>query len=192
MSNQQLFNILMVCTGNICRSPAAERLLQSRLDGVAPNIFRVDSAGTRALVGLPIEINVASRLQTMGIETSGFSAKQITPELIAEQDLILALTREHRSEIVTLAPSALRKTYTLRELARILPNIKREDQESSKTRWTTAVHQSRRLKTANLIDARMDDVVDPYRKDASVHAQMFDEINPAITTLLDFERDGVR
>ncbi|WP_105031412.1 low molecular weight phosphatase family protein [Arthrobacter ruber] len=192
MSDQQWFNILTVCTGNICRSPAVEKMLQSGLDAIAPNTFRVNSAGTRALVGLPIESSVASTLQTMAIETSEFSAKQITTELIAEQDLILALTREHRSEIVNIAPSALRKTYTLRELARILPNIKREDKLESIARWTTAVHQSRRLRTANAVDARMDDVVDPYYKDAAVHAQMFDEIHPAVTALLNFERNTVR
>ncbi|MEO8284563.1 MAG: hypothetical protein ABI568_14370, partial [Pseudarthrobacter sp.] len=47
--------ILTVCTGNICRSPVAERLLQAGLEQVKPGAFRVRSAGTRAMVGDPVQ-----------------------------------------------------------------------------------------------------------------------------------------
>ena len=116
MSTTPPFKILTVCTGNICRSPMAERLLQHGLDQVSPGAFEVRSAGTGALVGHAIEPHVEGFIRVMGAPTDNFAARPLTPAILAEQDLVIALTRAHRSKIVEMRPALLKKTFTLREL----------------------------------------------------------------------------
>lgn len=116
MKDQQSFRILTVCTGNICRSPAAERLLAARLG----SSVTVSSAGTAALVGEPIDPLMAELVAAAGADPSGFAARQVTAALLQEADLILALTLEHRARIVDLAPGVVRRTYTLLEFARLI------------------------------------------------------------------------
>ena len=58
--------ILTVCTGNICRSPVAERLLQAGLNQAVPGGFVVASAGTRAMVGEPMQPISADIVRTFG------------------------------------------------------------------------------------------------------------------------------
>jgi protein-tyrosine phosphatase len=111
--------ILAVCTANISRSPAVERLLRLRLGGAA----RVDSAGVAALVGAPIDAPVAQFLQEYGAETSGFAARQVDEAMVMGSDLVLTLTRAHRAEVLELVPSAVRRTFTLLEFARVLESL---------------------------------------------------------------------
>ena len=109
------FAVLMVCTGNVCRSPAAERLLAAR---VPPSII-VRSAGLRALVGRGIDGPTALALRELGIDPSGHEARLVTPELIDEADVILAAESSQRSAILQSAPRAMRSTFTMREFARL-------------------------------------------------------------------------
>lgn len=106
--------VLLVCTGNVCRSPAAEYLLRERLgtDDVA-----VLSAGTRALVGHPVHPPMARLLEEEGLAPEAFVARQLTAEGVRRADLVLAMTREHRSAVAALAPQALRRTLLLTEAA---------------------------------------------------------------------------
>ena len=96
-------HILVVCTGNICRSPYLERVLEHELAGTG---ISVSSAGTGALVGSPIDPESASRLRATGADADGFAARQVTRELVAGADLIIGATREHISEVVPLYPRA--------------------------------------------------------------------------------------
>ena len=81
--------ILTVCTGNICRSPVAERLLQAGLDQVLPGGFEVRSAGTRAMVGSPIQPLSAEIVNMYGGTDKGFAARQLTPKILRDTDIVL-------------------------------------------------------------------------------------------------------
>lgn len=111
--------ILAVCTGNISRSPAVERLLAAGLGDSAA----VSSAGVAAVVGAPIDPPVAAYLRAGNVETAGFAARQVTEAMLRESDLILALTRQHRARCLDLAPAAVRRTFTLLEFARVLESV---------------------------------------------------------------------
>ncbi|WP_346957745.1 low molecular weight phosphatase family protein [uncultured Arthrobacter sp.] len=115
--------ILTVCTGNICRSPVAERLLQAGLDQVQAGAFVVRSAGTRAMVGHPIQPPSADIIRTYGGSPEGFSARQLTGQLLREADLVLTMTSTHRGEVLQLDASLLRRTFTIREFARLLSQL---------------------------------------------------------------------
>ncbi|UUL77294.1 low molecular weight phosphatase family protein [Pseudarthrobacter sp. Fe7] len=112
--------ILTVCTGNICRSPVAERLLQAGLDQVVPGGFEVASAGTRALVGEPMQPISADIVRTFGGDPEGFAARQLTPKILRGVDLVLTMTAGHRGEVLQLDASLLKRTFTIREFARML------------------------------------------------------------------------
>lgn len=182
------FRILTVCTGNICRSPMAERLLQAGFDAVAPGEFEVASAGTGALVGSGIEPHVAGFVNVFGGDSSNFASRQLTADILQDQDLVLALSRGHRSRIMELSPGMLRRTFTLRELARLLPLVDGNPDAGASERWKAAMARALRLRTANPVGPEEDDVVDPYRRSDEVYQQMVRELTPAVDGLLAWER----
>lgn len=92
--------ILVVCTGNVCRSPLGERLLQG-----APGVSaRVGSAGLGALAGAPADATTARVAAARGVSLDGHVARQFTPGIGAEQDLILVMEPGHRRAIAAQAP----------------------------------------------------------------------------------------
>src|SRR4051794_360219 len=84
----------------------------------------VRSAGLHALVGDPVHPGMARLIQ---VPLDDFSARQVTPDQIRGADLVLAMTREHRSAIVTAVPSAVRSTFTLREFAELVGLVREFD-----------------------------------------------------------------
>ena len=126
--------ILTVCTGNICRSPVAERLLQAGLDQVQPGAFEVRSAGTRAMVGDPVQPPSAAIIETYGGTPGGFAARQLTPAILQQTDIVLTMATGHRGEVLQLDPSMLRKTFTIREFARLLGALEDRDAAGGRPR----------------------------------------------------------
>ena len=102
--------VLVVCVGNICRSPTAEWLLRHRLkrDGVT-----VESAGLAALVGNPIDPMAESVLFEHGVSASKHSARQISPEMINAADIVLVMDKRHMSAVHAQVPHARGKTFLL-------------------------------------------------------------------------------
>jgi protein-tyrosine phosphatase len=112
--------ILHVCTGNICRSPMAEHLMRTALAQQGVVGIEVSSAGTHGLQGYPVQEHAGSALASRGIDAGAFRASRLTADLVAEADLVLTATREHRAAAVTLSPRAAARTFTLREFDRLL------------------------------------------------------------------------
>ena len=100
-----------------------ERLLAQKL---GPTVS-VSSAGTHALVGHPISEPMARLLRSSGAEEAVFAARRLTEKLVKEADLVLALTRAQRGLVVELWPPAVRRTFTLREFARLLEQVDPSD-----------------------------------------------------------------
>lgn len=122
-TGQDTFSVLMVCTGNLHRSPMAERLLAARLAaaGVPRGTVRVASAGTAALVGRPMDAETAAVLTALGGDPAGARSERLSPPLLSQADLVLGAAREHRDAAVRLAPvRALRRAFTLGEFAALL------------------------------------------------------------------------
>lgn len=169
--------VLIVCTGNICRSPFIEMLLQSRLDQQLSGSGRgivVRSAGTGALVGSEMDAQAAAQLVAQGGDPAGFRARDLTPELIAESDLVLTATRAHRGKVALMSPKALRRVFTFRDFADLVDGIevtsKPEDQRGWVRQVTERAAASRGLKPPLAPD--LADIVDPFRRRDDVFATM--------------------
>ena len=108
-----MFNhILVVCTGNICRSPMAEVLLQRQLQQNGRNT-EVRSAGVGALVNYPADAPAVERMQSRGLDLSGHRARQFDSELARWADLILVMDARHRDAVLDIEPAARGKTFLL-------------------------------------------------------------------------------
>jgi protein-tyrosine phosphatase len=104
-----VFNsILVVCLGNVCRSPVAEFLFRRALGG---RDVRVGSAGLGALVGQPMAPDAAQLLQENGIDASAHRARQLEPSMLRDADLVLAMERRQLRSVLRLAPEASGKVF---------------------------------------------------------------------------------
>ena len=92
--------VLMICTGNICRSPMAEGLLRARLvrEDLADRV-RVHSAGTHGIDGSPASAYAITALDRMGVDIREHCARTLTQGAIDQADLLLAMTDRHISLI---------------------------------------------------------------------------------------------
>jgi len=176
--------ILIVCTGNICRSPFIERLLQHELDerrsGSDLGIL-VRSAGTRALVGSAMDPQAAAQLVAYGGDASGFRARDLTPALIAESDLVLTATRAHRGEVALMSPRALRRVFTFCDFADLVAGmagpsspVTKKDPRAWVRQVTDKAAESRGLRPPLAPESA--DIVDPYRREDEVFATMAQQI----------------
>jgi protein-tyrosine phosphatase len=98
-------SILVVCTGNICRSPIGERYLRRAL----PN-KKIDSAGTDALVDHAADESAIKVAGAHGLSLEGHKGRQFTSSLGRQYDLILVMERFHIEQIGRIAPEARGKT----------------------------------------------------------------------------------
>ena len=157
------YDVLVVCEGNLCRSPLAERLLAARL---VESEVRVTSAGVHAVVGAPMDALAAAELSRLGGDPSEFEARQLTARMATEADLVLTATRAIRGQVVATAPSALKRTFTLLELAALVeaPPWGGPDGDAAETISRAA---DWRASVSGLGDAL--DVPDPIGRSVRVH-----------------------
>jgi protein-tyrosine phosphatase len=115
------FRLLYVCVGNVCRSVLAERMTRHELDRGSPfpARFCVGSAGTRGLDRAPMHPYTERLLADRAADTSGFVARRLTPNLVDHADLVLTATVRERDDVLGLVPTAIRRTFTIKEFARL-------------------------------------------------------------------------
>ena len=116
--------ILLVCTGNTCRSPMAEALFRSMAQ--AENVdVEVRSAGVYAVDGMPMSENAAQVLREKGVDPGSFRSSQLTGEMVQWADTILTMTSRHKRQLLEMHPEAAEKTFVLKEYAGIDPETER-------------------------------------------------------------------
>ncbi len=181
------FTVLVVCVGNVCRSPALECLLHSAFregdDGVA-----VHSAGTRALVGQPAQPRMVRLIERNGGNVDSFAARAVTGPMLADADLVLTATRELRGDVVEILPSAVRRTFTVREFARLAALVRPLDLDSTappegdlSARLEALVPLAAARRTEVRIE--LDDILDPYGQSEEAYEQSYDQIVEAVETI---------
>jgi protein-tyrosine phosphatase len=121
-----VLRVLHVCTGSVCRSPMAERLMRhglaQRLGGAAAAIL-VESAGTWGHEGAPMEAHAAAVLAEHGADSSGFTGRELLDDHVIDADLVLTATRDHRAQVISMGHAAGLRTFTLKEFTRLVRAI---------------------------------------------------------------------
>lgn len=101
-------NIMMVCVGNICRSPIAEVLLKHQQPQL--NVF---SSGISALVGKPADPLSVELMREKNINLEDHCAQQINSVLVSASDLILTMETKHINVIQSMFPEARGKVHLI-------------------------------------------------------------------------------
>lgn len=183
-----MFEILTVCTGNVCRSPLAEVLLRAALAGLPG---RVHSAGTYDMGGAPMT-SEAQRLALLhgaaGDEAASHRSQSLYDQDLHSPDLILVMTRGHRRELLDLVPARLRSVFTIREFARLAAKL--SDAQLTATAAQVGPDPSARLRAAVALvaagrgmapaDPTEDDVIDPYRQGWDTYQLTASQLVPAV------------
>jgi protein-tyrosine phosphatase len=154
------YKVLLVCLGNICRSPTAEGVLRHLAAKEAPQLaLEIDSAGTADYhIGAPPDPRSQRAALRRGIDISGLKARQIAADDFARFDLILAMDSEN-----------------LRELRAMQPRNS---------------HASVKLFLEYARDSALRDVPDPYYRDAAAFEEVLDLSTAASRGLLAALQEG--
>lgn len=187
------FRILFVCTGNACRSPAAEiltrRFLRAALGEGAAG-FTVLSAGTACADGERMHSRSAAALAAYGLGDAAdrFRTRRLDADMVAEAHLVLAAERDHRTHVVTLQPSALPTTFCFRELVRLLGALPRATlPHEPVARARAAAELARHERGLHGYSSRDADAIhDPLTQAASEYRATVDLIAATVNAFIDF------
>lgn len=105
--------VLVVCIGNICRSPMAEALLRQALPRTS-----IASAGLGALVGRPADPIAVALMKERGLDISEHRARQVTAGVVRQAELILVMENEHKVELQRFHPAATGRVFLLGDAER--------------------------------------------------------------------------
>lgn len=185
-----MFEVLTVCTGNICRSPLAELLLTQQLAGLPG---RVHSAGTFDLGTRQMTTEaqrLAAREGVLPEAAAAHRSRALTVDLLRSPDLILVMAREHRRRVLEMVPARMRSTFTIREFARLAAEAtdaelsaaaaEAGDDPSDRLRAACDVVASYRGLAPTPRHAEDDDVIDPYRRSWDTYELTASQLVPAV------------
>lgn len=177
--------VLFVCSGNICRSPLGEQVLTARLGPDAP-AFVVESAGTIADDGAPMDGPAAAQSARLGGDPSAHRSRYLTAAIAGSADLVLTAERSHRSAVVSLAPRTAKRAFTIKQFARVLDGLEPGDLAGVASA-EELVERVARLRGTVVppADPADDDVDDPYRRSEGTHERVADEIAAAVGVIAD-------
>lgn len=187
------FRLLLVCEGNICRSPWAQVLVRHRLQLDAVDRFEVSSAGTHALLGRPahplLRLLCETDQQRSAVEQH--RSRRVDMALLRAQDLVVVMEHRHRLDLLDTWPEGHRRVFTIGEveqLARSGPPTPGEQELS--------VHEVFARRRSPRIQAGAADVPDPVRGSERDFLDMgqrlrqaVDAVVPVITAVIGVDHD---
>ena len=179
--------VLFVCTGNTCRSPMAEGFFRLFAEENGLEV-EVRSAGISAVEGMQISTNAAVILRDKGA-TPAVTSREISADLAEWSDLILTMTTSHKQQLIQQFPSAIDKTFTLKEFAWNDPitraKFEAREQLISELQIKQALKQpitdaeKRQLK--ELEEGLPDmDILDPFGRHLAVYRDCANEIEASV------------
>lgn len=177
--------VLLVCTGNVCRSPAAEYLFRAELADLPIEFV---SAGTDAIPDQEIDPRIAVLMARRGIETGEFRSRWLTGAMPLAADLILTAATSHRATVTRISPPLLHRTLTLKQLARYAPEILTERPPAdfgSRIEWI--LHSLPRARSRSLRDGS-DSIEDPIGKSQRTYESSFNDVERSVLAISELLR----
>ena len=175
--------VLVVCTANVSRSPLGAAFLSKRLAD-AGVVASVRSAGVMR-TGLPVDELSVIVGRARGVDVAEHRPRRLTAAILAEEgtDLVITMTRAHVREVVALDPSAWGRTFTLKELARLVRR-ERFAEVGDTGSWVARFGAGRTVQDLLGADER-DDIGDPYGGSLAVHRDIATEIDELLEVVVD-------
>lgn len=172
-------NVLTVCTGNVCRSVFAEKVLSGLLEerGLRVNVA---SAGTSAGHGKRVPREIDDALGRHGYSCAGHEPTQLGADAVAGADLILTATVEHRDKVLQLRPAAMKRTFTFLEAAAAAKLL-----ASGRSGGAVSVRALARARSAIPSGTALD-IEDPFGGPAAGYEKLEETMLPALEILTDF------
>ena len=164
-------HVVFVCTGNICRSAFAERYGRLRAQQMGSSI-RFSSVGVGAVIGAGMDELMAAELVQRGGDPSGFVARQLDYDAIADADILLPMEQQHRNVLIEEYPRLHRSSFVLRTAAR------------SASAYPANGRRLEQVLAERPHPVRGDGVRDPFRRGPRAAAEAAAQIAEAIDTLV--------
>ena len=158
-------DVLVVCTGNICRSPMGAALLRAHFDAQGVRAT-VHSAGTMAWNASPPP-EAVTVMDEMGIDISSHRARPLSVELVAGADVVLGMTRDHVGRVLSLVPEASERTFLVGELLRLGEQVGARSDGETAREWALRIGAAR--PDARVPGRAGDEVPDPYGESLAVY-----------------------
>lgn len=178
-------NVLFACTGNICRSPLAEVLLEQELARSLPGLLTVASAGVGAVVGAGLDAFPQQFAANAGARTQ-HAARQFDEKIAREVGLVLVMTEQQRQWVGYQFPSIARRVFSLRWFVqtaqRVLAERDLPDGDFA-ARFSWLLDQAARQRST-FGDLRDFDVQDPYRQPEQTHREVAELISAQVVQLV--------
>lgn len=169
------FNVLFVCTGNLCRSPTAEALARRELARYAGAPLRFSSAGTHAVEGNPAAGRSVTAAAERGASLERHHARELDRRRVRSSHLILCMAAEHRPAVVTLDRSAARRTFLITGFARAV------------SQWSWLADSPAELvdlAAEHLRDLPGDDIEDPLGRSPEAFAACAERLDGLVSTVV--------
>lgn len=174
--------VLFVCTGNLCRSAAADRILSVWATAETGRSVAVRSAGTRARPGRSIHPSTERALLRHRVPADGFLSRPLSEHDIEWADLVFTMTGQHREDVLAVSPRGLHKSFTLIEAAALClaipqPRVRRPEIRRGEAVAATLRDVRHHFARAHGPDY---DIVDPIDGPEDLHAAVVDKIAAAL------------
>ena len=172
---QPTFNVLFVCTGNLCRSATAEAFAHREMQRHPGARLRFISAGTHAMEGNPAASRSVAAAANRGAALERHHARELTRRRVRAAHLILCMAGEHRPYVLSLDRSAARRTFLVASFARAV------------SQWSWLAHSPAELVTMaaeHLRELAGDDVDDPLGHPPEAYAACAERLDALVTTVV--------
>jgi protein-tyrosine-phosphatase len=175
-------DILVICTANQARSPAAEELFRREAEARRGRdhgmVFR--SAGVHATEGQPVLANMAAALTRRGISIDHHRSRPIRREELEASRLVVAMTEEHRRTVNRVAPAVVSRSYTLCEVDRLVSS---DWWEPTWDGDEDAMDRLRSLRPMVPKGKRAEDIVDPAGHSVEIAVTVLNELAERIARI---------
>lgn len=186
-------SILVVCTGNVCRSPIAEGMLRFALEArLAEGAPDVASAGTMGWTGSGADPSSIRAAAEHGVDISAHRARELSETDIARATLILGMAEEHTRAVVGRVPEAEGRTFTLKEAVHLLEELPQRATQAPELQLEARVGAAERLRRRGPTDASDDDIADPLGRPFEAFRTVASELDEWCSRLVEglFGRAG--
>ncbi|MDI2125930.1 low molecular weight phosphatase family protein [Yinghuangia seranimata] len=175
--------ILVVCTGNICRSPMVEAMLRHRLTaaGLTGDAWAVSSAGTLGWGDAPMTDESAAVLREHGVVPHAHTSRRLSADMLDASDVVLGMTREHIWGVTARSAAAEPRAFVLGELARLGAKAGPRRPDEPLRDWVARVDA---LRDARRMARSDDELADPLGEPIETYRKLADRAEDQVTRLV--------